>query len=70
MARVKKNPAEYRGGGIRNRHGSSDDTNRWEQENPDDDPLRDLRPEEEDPRNPANDEYIWPDMHDENEDDD
>jgi len=36
-----------------------------------DDPLRDLRPEDDEyPADPAADEYVWPDLHDENEDDD
>ena len=39
---------------------------------PEDDPLRDLRPvdDEPEPSDPDGDEFIWPDLHDENEEDD
>lgn len=42
----------------------------WGDREMEDDPLRDLRPVEDDFRNPAGDEYLWPDMNDEYEDDD
>ncbi len=39
--------------------------------NPEDDPLRDLRPEDdEDLVDPVDNEYVWPDLTSENEEDD
>jgi hypothetical protein len=43
---------------------------RWGDGDLEDDPLRDLRPVEDDLRTPASDEYLWPDMNDEYENDD
>jgi len=40
----------------------------WDPMNPEDDPLRDLRVHEEDPSDPASDEYVWPEYTDEDED--
>ena len=68
MVKNKKNPAGPRGGDARDWHsarGSND-----ERRDPEDDPFRDLRPRDDDMRNTASDEYLWPDMHDEYEDDD
>jgi hypothetical protein len=42
----------------------------WEKNNPEDDPFRDLRPHNEDLADPAIEDYMWPDMSDENEEDD
>ena len=42
----------------------------WSERDPEDDPLRDLRPYDDDTRTPANEEYLWPEMNDEYEDDD
>lgn len=71
MGRVRKNPAGHRGGDTADWHGArGSDDNRWGLVNPEDDPLRDLRPQDEDLEDPASDEYMWPDLSDENEEDD
>ena len=68
MGKIKKNPAGHRGGDARDRNGArGSDDERWDQE---DDPFRDLRPHDDEMRNPSSDEYMWPDMTDEYEDDD
>jgi len=70
MVRAKKNHAGHRGKDNRDRHSAQGSDNRqWEPENQEDDPLHDLRPEEDDMRNSANEDYIWPDLHDEDDDD-
>ncbi len=71
MARGKKIPAGHRGGDVADRHAArGSDDNRWSREDPDDDPLRDLRPHDEDILNATGDEYVWPDLSDENNEDD
>lgn len=40
----------------------------WDPINQEDDPLRDLRAHEDDHLDPINDEYVWPEFHDEDED--
>jgi hypothetical protein len=72
MGRGKKNPAGHRGGDVRDRHAArGSDDKQWDREDPEDDPLRDLRPDEEEMRIPAgNDDYVWPDLSDETEEDD
>jgi len=71
VGRGKKNPAGHRGGDVRDRHGTrGSDDERWDREIPEDDPLRDLRPHEDDMLNAASDEYLWPDLSDENNEDD
>jgi len=71
MRKAKKNSAGQRGRENRDHHPvRGSEKGQWERDNQEDDPFHDLRPEEEDPRNSANEEYIWPDLHDENEDDD
>ena len=68
MGRGKREPAGHRGGDTRDRHGArGSDDYRWEGGNPEDDPLRDLRPQDEEPADPAADEYVWPEMTDETE---
>jgi hypothetical protein len=42
---------------------------RWAEDLPEDDPLRDLRPHDEETEDPVAEEYVWPDLND-NEDDD
>ena len=71
MGRGKRDYAGHRGGYVIDRHGArGSDIDRWGVKDPEDDPLRDLRPQDDDMRYPAGDEYLWPDMRDENEDDD
>jgi hypothetical protein len=53
----------YQGQGVR---GSNDD--RWDPADPEHDPYRNLRQDEEDLPYPANDEYIWPTIEDEEDD--
>ena len=67
MARAKRD----RRGGDPALHSTRGIPKRLEEKNPEEDPLKDLRPEEyEDPVDSAADEYIWPDLNDENEEDD
>lgn len=71
MVKTRRRPLPKNGGEAVERQsvrGRQDD--RWGEPDPDDDPLRDLRPDEDDMRNPANDEYLWPDMSDECDEDD
>jgi hypothetical protein len=71
MGRGKREQAGHRGGDVVDRHGArgSDDM-RGDLHYPEEDPFHDSRPHDDDLRNPANDEYLWPDMNDENEEDD
>jgi hypothetical protein len=71
MVRGKRVPAGHRGSDARGRQAArgSDDRRRVPKE-PEDDPLRDLRPvDEEPPVISDGDEYIWPEIQDEYEDD-
>jgi hypothetical protein len=73
MARGRRIRAGHRGGDAGDWHAArgSDDERRNPKE-PEDDPFRDLRPADEDPPDPPDpdgDEFVWPEMHDENEDD-
>jgi len=71
MGRVRKNPVGRRSGdtsGWHNGHGSDD--NQWGSMNREDDPLQDLRPQNEDLADPASDDFMWPDLSGDNEDDD
>lgn len=71
MGRVRKNPAGRRSGDAAGWHGGRGiDDNRWGRMNREDDPLHDLRPRDEDLADPAADEFMWPDLSDDNEDDD
>jgi hypothetical protein len=73
MGRGKRGHAGHRGGDVADRYGArGSDNGRWDVKEPEDDPLRDLRPvdEEPEPVDPAGDEYVWPEMNDENEVDD
>jgi hypothetical protein len=73
MRKGKRVPVVHRGGAIHDRHAArGGDDERWDQQEPEDDPLRDLRPVNEDPEpvNPDGDEYVWPEMQDDNEEDD
>jgi hypothetical protein len=71
MGRGKQDRAGHRGGDAGDWHGArgSDDGRRGSEE-PEDDPLHDLRPRDEDLPDSAGDEYVWPEMNDENEEDD
>ena len=71
MGRGRKSPAGHRGGDVIDRHAArgSDDM-QWNIQDPEDDPLRDLRPHDDDTLNIAGDEYVWPDLSSENEEDD
>jgi hypothetical protein len=71
MGRGKRDRTGHRGGDAGDRYGTrGSDDERWNLNYPEDDPLRDLRPHEEDIMNAAGDEYVWPDMNNESEDDD
>jgi len=71
MSKGKRRQAASRGGSAPDRHGGQgQNAVRWGDGDLEDDPLRDLRPVEDDFRTPASDEYLWPDMNDEYEDDD
>jgi hypothetical protein len=75
MGRGKKNPAGHGGGDVHDRQTARGSDDRQWEKNPEDDPLRDLRPHDEefvDPAitDPAADEYVWPELNDENEEDD
>ena len=71
MGRGKRDRMGHRGGDVCDWHGArGSDDERGDLKEPEDDPLRDLRPCDEDPPDPAGDEYIWPEMNDENEEDD
>ncbi|MCK9581175.1 MAG: hypothetical protein M0Q92_12130 [Methanoregula sp.] len=69
MVRGGKSRAGHRGGdghsgqGIR---GSRDDP--WDPLNPEDDPLRDLRVSDDEGKDPASDEYVWPQFDEEDDD--
>lgn len=67
MARGRKGPAGHRGSDSRDQYQcrGSDDAP-WDIA---EDPLRDLRPGEEDPQVNYNDDYIWPELDDNDEDD-
>lgn len=71
MGRSKRVPGADRGGEVRIWHssrGSSD--KRGIPKEPEDDPLRDLRPFDEDPPDHEGYEYEWPDLSNEYEEDD
>jgi hypothetical protein len=71
MGRGKKNPAGHRGGDVRDRHAArGSDEERWDPGNLEDDPLADLRPHDDDMLSAVGDEYVWPDLSDENNEDD
>jgi hypothetical protein len=72
MGRGVRSRAGHRGGDIVDRHGArGSDDERWNLENPEDDPLQDLRPRDDEPAEPAgDDEYVWPEMTDEYDEDD
>jgi hypothetical protein len=71
MGRGKRDHTGHRGGDAVDWHGArGSDDEQWGRKDPEDDPFRDLRPHDEDMRNPAGDDYLWPETGDENEDDD
>jgi hypothetical protein len=71
MVKGKRRQSAKRGGEAFEKPGSRGrDDDRWGEGDPEDDPLRDLRPYEDDMRNQANDEYVWPDVNDEYDEDD
>jgi hypothetical protein len=71
MVKGKRRQVAGRGGNVIDRHGVRDrNEEQWGETDPEDDPFRDLRPRDDDMRNPTSDEYMWPDMHDDYEDDD
>lgn len=67
MVKGKRRQSATPGGNTSDRHGRRI---RHDERDPEEDPLRDLRPYEDDMRTPANDEYVWPEMTDEYEEDD
>jgi hypothetical protein len=71
MGKGKRDRAGHLSGDVRDWHGSrgSNDVRGYLNEL-EDDPLRDLRPRYDDLQDPAGDEYLWPEMNDENEEDD
>ncbi len=69
MVRGGKNRAGHRGSDGYAGPGMRGSRNMvWDQVNPDDDPLRDLRIPEYYGQDPANDEYIWPQFDEEDDD--
>ncbi|MFA5268367.1 MAG: hypothetical protein WC379_10385 [Methanoregula sp.] len=71
MVKGKRRQVAGRGGNAIDRHGGMGrNDEQWSEVDPEDDPFRDLRPRDDDVRNPASDEYMWPDMTDEYENDD
>ena len=71
MGRGKRAYPGHRGGDAPDRHGArGSNDERWDLKDPEDDPLRDLRPREDDMRYPAGDDYIWPEVKEDNEEDD
>jgi len=70
MGRGKRNRAGHRGGDVPGWFGARGSNHeRWGTREPEDDPLRDLRPRDDDLPDPAGDEYLWPEMDDEYDDD-
>lgn len=71
MSKGKRRLAVGRSGDAAGRQGGQGrNTGSWGDREMEEDPLRDLRPVEDDFRSPSGDEYLWPDMNDEYEDDD
>jgi hypothetical protein len=71
MGKSKRDRAGHRGGDVREWYGARGSNNkRWGFTGPEDDPLRDLRPRDNDLPDLAGDEYMWPEMDDENDEDD
>ncbi len=71
MGKIKRVPATRRAGESRSPHAARHGEGRaWDTPLPEDDPLRDLRPVDEDPPDHDGYEYEWPDLSDGNEDDD
>jgi hypothetical protein len=69
MGRGGRENAGHRGAKGQVRHdlrGSRDKP--WDPMTPEDDPLHDLRAHDDDHLDPVNDEYVWPEYHDEDED--
>jgi len=71
MGRSIRQRAGQRGGNLPDRHSArGSDDKLWDVPDMEDDPLRDLRPHEDEQADPVGDEYVWPDMNNENEEDD
>ena len=71
MVKGKRRQSAKRGGDSVDRHSERGrNVHQLAERDPEDDPLRDLRPYEDDMKNPANDEYVWPDMNEEYDEDD
>jgi hypothetical protein len=70
MGRGKRERAGHCGSDDGGWQGARGSERWWAPKDPEDDPLRDLRPHNEDPADPVIDDYMWPDMSDENEEDD
>jgi hypothetical protein len=70
MGRGKRNDPRHRGSDGEERYsirGSRDEP--WDlMKNPEDDPFRDLREDDPDRTDPADEEYIWPVLEEENDD--
>lgn len=71
MGKAKRDRAGHPGGDVRDWYGARGNNGRWRDlPELEDDPLRDLRPRDDDLQDPAGDEYLWPELNDENEEDD
>jgi hypothetical protein len=71
MVKTRRRPSpKHSGEAVDRNSGRGRQDDRWGGWDPEDDPLRDLRPDEDDSRNPSNDEYIWPDLNNEYDEDD
>ena len=69
MAGRGRGSAVPRGGKSSGRSGSAKKAGLvYDPKNPEEDPYRDLRIPEDEPRDPDSDEYIWPEYEDEDED--
>lgn len=71
MGRGKRDRAGHRGGDVIDWQGTRGSNHeRWGSREPEDDPFRDLRPRDDDLPDPAGDEYLWPEMDNEYDEDD
>jgi len=70
MGRGKRNDPRHRGSNGKEHHGirGSRDEPRDLIKNPEDDPLRELRENDPEHTDPADEEYIWPVLEEENDD--
>lgn len=68
MVRGKREPGHRGGEGFRGRGGRGSNDERLEPDEPENDPFCNLRDDDEELPDPANEEYIWPTIEDEEDD--